>query len=1587
MKLKCENCQAAYNVDENAIRPDGSKVRCLKCRYVFTIYPPSAPKQETPSADASDQLLQAIRSSQGQFSLILAICNYAGLRKQILKNLKKTSPFNLWEIDLSDALFNDSLIQAQLKKERPDVAMIFGADFPGMGAHVLSEMGQISKSIPFPIILWISDESLREVESLSPDFASSIRFDATDEELLSALTQNADNLFLSIAESEKADPFVSLRVLRGHHEKADDILPIADLSEPDAFQFFLADLKTRKLELDAGLNADLQFLRGRHAQSAKDADLAIACYTESLDFLKQGKASDSRDIFTPKGTDSSIRQGILLNRIAKCHFQKKETEQAKLYCLSAISALGHHQRLTAKFTCDLCHVLQELGNWEELESISGKLMAMNPEDFNEAECAAGQSFLAGIALHRGDWEKAEKLSQNAMASLSLLARNNARLILAKAWQSVSQPQKTIEYLEAAALENIPQSDPELHFHILKLLHTLYSEQDKYFRAFQVRQEKKALAYAHAYRAFAGARPLSQASGSYRRQMRIAPEIRASQRYADLGRLMRKICGTDAKLMLVHGHPGVGKTSFLEAGFIPAFRQIGIPLGIRTYADWLGNIGAEMSLPEAERNADVILHELRKNDEQDIPTVLIFDQFETFFSTHTGPEARLRFYGFMQSCLCIPSLKMILSLRDDALHHLLECDQVVNSGDIHADMLARDIRHAIGNLSLKDARAVIRAATRRSHFILEDALVNKIVHDLKTISGEIIPLELQVLGSQLESKDIRTLEAYESKEKQLEGFLRQVISDCEKKHPDAVQVILYHLTGEENSSVRKTRSELIYALKNSAITLKDDELRLILKILVGTGLLFLMPGKPGPVYQIAHKGLLKTIRQGHAPSLLAELEIRKREQHAETERQDQAAEKLEELAEKVREIETLTTSSCERFLAHDQLGALFAGIKAVKALQDTEVPAKLRNQLALHFRGIVEGIQEKNRLEAHHFAVRSLCFSPDGKLLASGSDDSTVRLWSTQGGSELETLEGHSGPVLSADFSPDGQWLASGSEDRTIRLWQIRHGRGEVFRTLKGHSAAVCAVRFSPDGKMLASGGEDRIIRFWNVKKGRKIRKVLKDHADTVLSLDFHSQGKRLASGSSDSTIRLWDWERRKEIGQLAGHSGAVCAVRFSPDGNRLVSGSEDRTLGLWQVEDSSKIRTLQGHSGPVSGVDFSPDGKLLVSGSSDKTLRMWDADTGHEVSRLEGHDGHVPAVRISPGGETMASGSGDNTIRLWDVENSLRRNVFRGHSFFISSLAFSPDGKLLASGSFDQDIRLISPENCAELTSLKGHSDYVSDVCFSPDGETLASAGFDHTIRLWQTRDGAESGMLEGHQGAVHSIAFSPDGKLLASGGDDSTIRLWQIREEREAKLIRGHGGSVLSVSISSNGRLLASGGEDRSVRLWNLADGKAIRIMRSHYSPVYSVSLSPDSRMIASAGEDDAIRLWDVEDGTEPRVLTGHSGPVRSIRFSPDGQFLVSAGFDNTVRLWRVADGAEVNTLTFHSDYVLAADFSPDGKMLASGGTDSLVRVWDISETSDEDMEHLMVRGCHWLESHLRHNPNMSWEDRRLCEDVLSEE
>jgi len=372
----------------------------------------------------------------------------------------------------------------------------------------------------------------------------------------------------------------------------------------------------------------------------------------------------------------------------------------------------------------------------------------------------------------------------------------------------------------------------------------------------------------------------------------------------------------------------------------------------------------------------------------------------------------------------------------------------------------------------------------------------------------------------------------------------------------------------------------------------------------------------------------------------------------------------------------------------------------------------------------------------HERVTAISYSPDGRLLASGGRDGTVRIWDMRTGDETISLLHDSDQVLFTTFTPNSESIIFQSSTGILYTWIFSDAQAAPQRLYDSHEVGWL-VALSPDSSLLASTREGHVVHLWKTTARQQLA-VLSGHQDEVRAFSFSANSEILASGSRDGTIILWSSNTGEKIGQMTGNwSKIVYSLSFSPDGARLASTSGDDIL-IWELHTFSIIVTLRGNQGPVLLVRYSPDGKSLVSTARPWMLRLWTLrDDGAEASSIVlGNTTH--AVVFSPDGLYMASVSSDGNIYIWDADSShqtVSQPLPTQHGT-VASVAISPDGTFIALLTADsKDIYVWDTQTGQQrFPPLFGHtrtmSPYETPMAISSDGQLIALGSLDNIVRL-----------------------------------------------------------------------------------------------------------------------------------------------------------------------------------------------------------------------------------------------------------------
>ena len=291
-------------------------------------------------------------------------------------------------------------------------------------------------------------------------------------------------------------------------------------------------------------------------------------------------------------------------------------------------------------------------------------------------------------------------------------------------------------------------------------------------------------------------------------------------------------------------------------------------------------------------------------------------------------------------------------------------------------------------------------------------------------------------------------------------------------------------------------------------------------------------------------------------------------------------------------------------------------------------------------------------KAHPARVTSVAWSPDGKRIASASDDKLVTICDSSNGTTFHIYRGHAAEVYAVAWSPDGKYIASAGADKTVQIWNAT--TGNHLLTYSGHSGAVNSVSWSSDSTQIASGSDDKTVQVWNVSTGN-LAILYSAHTASVLSVAWSPDNTRVASGAWDNTLQAFSTIATEAFAvgdtvfSYGGHSAEVYAVAWSPDGASIASASGDKTVQISNGIDGTTRRTYKGHSNIVLALAWSPDGKRIASGSADTTVQIWNPANGQKAFTYHGHNNSVFATAWSPDSKRVASAGSDNTMQVISV--------------------------------------------------------------------------------------------------------------------------------------------------------------------------------------------------------------------------------------------------------------------------------------------------------------------------------------------------
>ncbi|MEL7316026.1 MAG: sugar-binding protein, partial [Cyanobacteria bacterium J06559_3] len=694
--------------------------------------PPLSPQNQ----DSLNTLMRSLERSQGMFSLILVRCNYRRIRERILATLKPRLSFLLREICLTPqtkTLF--TAIQQTLGTEKPTALMVYGLETVTNLSELLRVANQSREEfrnhLACPLAIWITDDILRRLIREATDFESwasvTIAFENDVEELSQLILETADILFAQLLNSRE-NVFLNNQDL--HLEEQSPLR----LELRAACQ----ELHRRLDPLPTELAANGQFILGRVADNNGEA--AREHYEQSLELWRQTGNLE-------RYAHVQFYLGFWWGNYAVRHLSDRPhgLRQARVYLeasMTTFKQIGHDHRI-AQFINFLGEVLHCQQDWQTLGRLAYDAFLLHQRHCNYFRQAKALGLMAEVAIAKPHWSQAEHLANRALATWEQATKTlpnhpdrQAFLIwersfhcpwylysLGKAKRHMSQLEEAAQHLEEARKIARPSYDPDLYTKILNELREIYFTQKRYLAAYRTRQARRDIQSKFNLRAFTGPGRLqasqeitNPALPTPESRDQIAPEIWASGRQQAIADLLQRIERKDYRLTVIYGPSGVGKSSILQAGLIPALKQQTfdgrkvIPVLQQIYTDWLENLNTQLqsACQEAGINrsasvlasADAVLQQLQTNSYSNFKTILIFDQFEEFFFANPNVHHRRSFYELAVQCFKILDVDIILAMREDYLHYLLVCNRLSGLDIISNNILDKSVLYEIGNFTSK-----------------------------------------------------------------------------------------------------------------------------------------------------------------------------------------------------------------------------------------------------------------------------------------------------------------------------------------------------------------------------------------------------------------------------------------------------------------------------------------------------------------------------------------------------------------------------------------------------------------------------------------------------------------------------------------------------------------------------------------------------------------------------------------------------------------------------------------------------------------------------------------------------------------------
>jgi WD40 repeat protein len=1039
----------------------------------------------------------------------------------------------------------------------------------------------------------------------------------------------------------------------------------------------------------------------------------------------------------------------------------------------------------------------------------------------------------------------------------------------------------------------------------------------------------------------------------------------------------------AKLTVLYGPSGVGKSSLISAGVVPELAEFRDEFFTIVFQHWRDDPVVSLNeefgrvLGTAERPGSRGLSESLVWWEAKIgrPLLMIFDQFEELFLYHSSDEGPESFTSGLPEALADPRLRanFLLVLREDALAKLDRFKGRVPK------LFSNYLR--VSHLDWQEGREAIEGPLRvwndlhGSGFTAEEDLVEQVLietqietqHSVAAQPGldgqdsngdrAIETTHLQLVMSRIwdeewahgsETLHLETLERLGGGESIVRRHLEETLAPLTASEQDLAASLFGYLVTPTGSKVAHTAEDLA-----AMVDADPDEVTSLLERMASGQSRILRSVEPPPGHQSHHRfEIYHDVLAGAA----AEWRLRQ-------EQQQELAKARAALAEERRKrlayggVAVLVAAmigliwlifrvndraASQRLAATavaqsevDPATGLETALEAANAAPTKEAEAALR--VALNKNNLIA------ELRGHTGAITSLDISPDGEFLASGGRDKTIRIWSLPEGEQVGILEGHEDWVNDIEFSPDGKLLVSAGGDTKGIIWDV--ASGIVVHELENLDPQIRAHFSSDSRRVLLVGGNEASI--WDASSGE-----LEDwiaHDDLVSNAEFSPDGQRVVTASLDGRARIWesgggliDLGPYDQTGY--GHSGGVVDAEFSSDGAWIGTAGDFGEAYLWSSNDLGSepryLGVLSSYS--VNDIEFDPAGESIITVVEKAAYRWQDESlTGDPVwlseSMIGGHTDWVSGSGVSGDGRLAVTWSNDGTARVWELSSSRELAAFQGHDGSVVDAEFAPGGDFVATASTDGVARLW---RIPDVLTFRGHDGWVLGADQIDSTGELISGGTDG-IKVWDPSSGARLDPLD-NESSIQYLVTGDD--IVVAADTHDRVRVLDLAGETLATFDAASKGLsfVRGIDYDEASGTIVIAGTEGPTTLWDWRADQSIQLSVVDQRQTV-VAYSPDGTRLATGGEEgSSIRIWDTDTTSVVEELEGHEGAIKDLEYSESGDRLLSVGFDNTVRIWDAQTGEQLMVLEGHDSSITSAAFSADGSRVATGTSRGIVGIWD---------------------------------------------